>query len=304
VHRQQYQAHPEATVVAVMDIRPEAAAAAAAQSGARAYTDLAAMLAQEELHAVSICTPPGTHRDQAIACLEAGVAVLCEKPLAATVPQAEDIVAAVQRTGVLLMTAYCHRYHPPIQGAKRLLEEGRIGQPLLFHCVFSGRTIQEGLFRGNKALGGGGCLMDNGSHAVDLFRFLIGEVRHASGRAATVIQNIETDDVGVALLEADGPVYGTIQCSFSTLVGRAAVEIYGSAGTIQVNYWAGVPDLQVRTAGDSAWEAVDCPDQPDRFAREIANFLAAAQGREEPLVTAEDGLRVQRVMDAIYRSAA
>jgi predicted dehydrogenase len=146
--------------------------------------------------------------------------------------------------------------------------------------------------------------MDNGSHAVDLFHYLIGPTRSAAGRAATVAQNIEVDDVGIILLEADGPVFGTVTCSFSNAMGQAVVEIEGTEGTIRVSYWAGVPDLQVCTRSDSAWQAVAGDDEPDRFTAEVAHFLAVVQGREELAVTAEDGLAVQRVVDAAYRSSA
>lgn len=303
-HRAAYEAHPEARIVALADPVLERAQRLAEETGGRAYADYREMLAQEELRGVSLCTPPESHPEIAVACLRAGVPVLCEKPLAADVPGAEAIVAAVEETGVPLMVAYCHRFHPPIRGAKRLLEEGRIGRPLLFRCEFSGYLSVEGAFRGNKRLGGGGCLMDNGSHAVDLFHFLIGPTRSVAGRAATVAQRIETEDVGVLLLEAEGPVFGTVTCSFSTPVGQAVVEIEGTEGSLRVSYWAGVPDLQVRTRHQEAWEAIPCDAEPDRFVAEAAHFLAAIQGREPLALTAADGLAVQRVIEAAYRSAA
>lgn len=303
VHAQAYRAQEGVEVVAVMDVVPEAAERMAAELGAKPYTDWGRMLEEEALDAVSICTPSAHHAEPTAMALERGVAVLCEKPMAATLEQAQAMMAAHRRTGVPLLIAFCHRFHPPIEAAKARIEEGAIGQPLYFFGAFGGRADWRGNHRAVKALAGGGAMMDNGSHAVDLFRFLCGEVVRVSGRVATVAQPIETDDLGVAQLEALGPIFGHVALSVSSPRWRNAIEVYGTEGMVRVSYWEGVEDLHLWSAARGEWERQNFPPHPDRFQREIAHFLAVVRGEEAPRIGAENGLRVQAILEAIYRAS-
>jgi len=164
--------------VAFFDLRREAAEKlAAGLSGARVYSDCRSMMESGEIDAVSICSPPAFHEEAACLALEAGINLLCEKPLAHTVPSAARIVDTAKTSGKTLMTAYRHRFIPAIAKMRQLIGEGRVGPPVLFNNIFCGSAPQMSQkWFSKKDIAGGGSMLDTSSHSVDLFRFLVGEI--------------------------------------------------------------------------------------------------------------------------------
>lgn len=177
-HASAYGAAAESEVVAVYDVRPQAAAALAREVG----DSVAATRSIDELlgcglQAVSVCTPPGVHLETCLPFIEAGIAVLCEKPLEKDLPTAKQLATAVDAADSLFMTAYCHRFHPPIMELRRLISAGVLGDPLLLRSIFSGAMDLSCDHRSRPSLSGGGSMIDNCSHSVDLFRHLMGSPR-------------------------------------------------------------------------------------------------------------------------------
>ena len=280
-----------ARLVAACDVdraRAEAAAPAA-------YTDFEAMLAGEELDAVDICTPPNGHTALALAALRRGLPTLCEKPLARTPEEARQIVEAAQGSGTLLMTAFCHRFHPPVVGVRALIDNGTLGRILMFRNRFGTRFAGvEDRWFSDRGTAGGGTLMDTAIHSVDLFRHLVGEVKSAAGAVHSFNPAIrQVEDSGAILLTAEDGAIGVIEASWMTPWSANVVELYGEQGAAVIDYNSG--DTRFRGPDDADWKTVDAGDG-DRFVEELRHFAAAVRG-ETPLgVTGHDGLRAVEII--------
>jgi predicted dehydrogenase len=301
LHLHAYAADERARLVGIADVDFERARRAAAEFGGHAYSDYETMLHSERPDAVSICTPPVAHKPPVLGCISRGVHVLCEKPLAYSAAEAREMVKAAQERGVLLMTAFCHRFHEPVMKAKALLARGRLGRVLMYRNRFGGRIPMEGRWFGEKAVAGGGALLDTAIHSADLFRFLVGEVVEVSAIADTLAQPVEVEDAGAMLLRSASGAIGVIEASWVTAYGVNAIEIYGEKGAALVDYDRNA--LRYRLDGMKRWRTVK-PKGPDRFTLEIRHFLDCVRGQSRLEMTGEDGLKAQLVIEAAYRSAA
>ena len=302
VHLANYKKAEGVELVAGADINADFVKKAESHHGLRGYSDWREMLNEEQLQVVSICTPPFLHREMAVECLQRGIHVLCEKPIASTTEDAEAMVAAAQEYEAKLMVAYCHRWHPPILKAKQLIDAGVLGQPLYFRCAFAGWIEFATDHRASKQQAGGGALMDNGSHAIDIYQFLLGKVKNVSCRAGTKLQAMETDDVAAVLFEGENGCYGEVLVGYSLAGDHTEFKIVGEKGLLRLdNYFAGPVRFQPR--GASEWLEHEVP-AGDRFEGEFANFLAAARGQSELISTAETALHVHNVIMAAYEDAA
>src|SRR5262249_6469881 len=145
--------------------------------GGRAYRSHSEMIANEKLQAVSVCTLPSTHRDIVIDLLRSGIHVLCEKPLAISVEEGREMLRAAQDRRALVLPAFKFRFFDEIQKAKELLASNSLGKILTFRVMFGGLIDMTGTWYAQKKLAGGGVIMDNGPHALDIVRYLLGEVR-------------------------------------------------------------------------------------------------------------------------------
>ncbi len=142
----------------------------------QAFTDAESMADAVELDAVLVCTPPSTHREICCALMERGIHVLCEKPLAISSADAEVMIAAAEARGLHFMMASKFRYVADAQKAKELIADGTIGEVVLFENVFTGRVDMSTRWNSNPEIAGGGVLIDNGTHSVDVARFCLGEL--------------------------------------------------------------------------------------------------------------------------------
>ncbi len=300
VHLDAYVRSGRAEIVAVADPVLEAARARADAFGCRAYADYREMLAREELQAISVCTPPVAHREVTEAALARGLAVLCEKPLARTAEEARAMVEAADRTGGILMTALCHRFHPAVRALREMIAAGRLGRIVHFHNRFAFRFV--GVERSwfvQPEISGGGILIDTAVHSVDLFRFLVGEVACAWARVQTVLPGLAVEDSAVLHVCSTDGADGVIECSWVTPVSEAAIWVYGTGGEAIVDYSAA--ELRYRLEGDDDWTHV--PDEgPDRFVGEVDHFLNCVLRGARPTVDGREGLRALEVLAAGYRS--
>jgi predicted dehydrogenase len=256
------------------------------------------------IDAASVCTPPGAHPEACLALIARGIPVLCEKPLAADLAGARMIAEAVRRSRSPFMVGFCHRRHGPVLELKRLLERGSLGRPVIARIAFTGEFALGGNHRADPRLAGGGCIADNGAHAVDLFRFLIGEIADARGMVANVAQQAAVEDAGIVALRAADGALGEITVTFSAPIGVNRIEILGSEGAATLSYWmAGEPDLRWQRRGDERWTEVDCSRHPDRFAAQARDFLECLRTGAPCSPSAEDGLAATIAIDAAYASA-
>lgn len=292
------------TPVAFADAVPHAVEAALTEHGGKGFTSGLDLIRSGSGDIISICTPPASHRELAIAAAQAGVAVLCEKPLARTLEDAEAIVASVKASGTLFSVGFCHRFEPAIEKLKALIDAGELGDIMTFRNRFGGLMANaHKTWFSNPEISGGGALADTSIHSIDLFRHLVGDPvqvqamtstrETAHGPALTV------EDTGVITLQTADGALGIIESSWRTPPGEWTVTVYGTKGTAIVDY------------GDETFQLIRADgaiEQPKvefgtRFDREIAHLLACWRGETEPRVTVHDGLAANRILDAAYRSA-
>ncbi|MGC8783260.1 MAG: Gfo/Idh/MocA family protein [Armatimonadota bacterium] len=302
-HLASYKHVREAQIVAIVDIDEESARTAAQQVGAQAFRDVEQMLRHVELDAVDICTPPSAHLEAASLAIEHGLHVLCEKPLAHQPDAARQIVHAAEEKGVKLMTAFCHRFHPPIVALKRLIESGDLGEVVMFRNRFAGpfKGVEERWFS-DKEVAGGGVLMDTSVHSIDLFRFLVGEVARVQAVTRQTNPAIgEVEDTAIALLSTADNRMGVVEASWVLAAGFNVVEVYGTEGAAMVHYWDGFKS-RYKTNRMDDWQPLE-ESGPDRFVGEIQHFVDACLGRTELQVTGYDGLRAVEIVYEAYAAA-
>lgn len=302
-HLASYERVREAQIVAIVDIDEETARTAAQRVGAQAFRDVEQMLHHVEVDAVDICTPPSAHLEVASLAIEHGLHVLCEKPLAHQPNAARQMVRAAEEKGVKLMTAFCHRFHPPIVALKRLIELGELGEVVMFRNRFAVplKGVEERWFS-DKEVAGGGVLMDTSVHSIDLFRFLVGEVARVQAVTRQTNPAIrEVEDTAIALLSTADNRMGVVEASWVLAAGFNVVEVYGTEGAAMVHYWDGFKS-RYKTNKMDDWQPLD-ESGPDRFAGEIQHFVDACLGRTELQVTGYDGLRAVEIVYEAYAIA-
>lgn len=293
------------TPAAFADANPAALDDVIAQHGGDGYPDGLDLIGAHKVDIVSICTPPRFHADLAVAALEAGIAVLCEKPMARTLAEAERLAAAVERTGTLFSVGFCHRFQPQIETLKAMIERGDLGTVMSFRNRFAGHKADAATtWFSDPELAGGGVLADTSVHSVDLFRHLVGEPVNVaamiSSRKTDLGPKLDVDDTAALLLQTAEGAIGVIEASWRTPAGEWTLAIHGTQGTAVMDYG----EMTLRVSRDGAhWE--DVPVEPgDRFEREFAHFLACWRGEATPRVTAADGLAANRILARAYRSAS
>lgn len=299
-HLEAYRRLPGVELVAVADENVARARAFADRIGGRtsAHPSHAAMLESTALDAVSICTPPATHRAIALAALEAGAHVLCEKPLAATLAEAEEMAAAAARRQRVLLTAFKFRFFDEVARARDLLARGLLGDLVHARLVFGGFIDMSGSWYADPALSGGGVLLDNGPHAFDLARYLLGDIASIEASMSRHQPIAVEDTVNVRCELARGGVL-TIVMSWSLPVpARHYLELYGTQGTALLELGA----LTYRLHTWPEWKHVAGMPVKNGFARQVEHFVAAVRGCTPTITTLADGVEAQRLVDAAYRS--
>jgi predicted dehydrogenase len=291
-----------AQLAAVVDCRPEAAAALAAAAGCPAFDSVAAMAAAVAVDAAIVCTPPATHRDVCCDLIQRGLHVLCEKPLAIDSTSACEMIAAAEVHNVVFTMASKFRYVADVNQAKALIAAGTIGEVVLFENVFTGRVDMTSRWNSDPLVAGGGVLIDNGTHSVDVARYCLGELVEIQAMEGHRIQELPVEDTAKMFVRSRAGVLGSIDLSWSVSKELPYfIAVYGSSGTLLVGW----RESKYRTATSSDWTVFGAGyNKVDAFKRQIENFAGAVRGEEPLVVTAEDALASVQVIEAAYRSLA
>ena len=299
-HLDGYKGNPSVELVAFADTQVDRARSFANEAGVKVYGSHLEMLEHERLHGVSICTVPATHRQIALDCLEAGIHVLCEKPLAISLKEALDMNRKADEKGLLLLTAFKFRFYDEVLKAKELIDKGSLGRILNFRLMFSGYMNMTQTWYVNKELSGGGVIMDNGPHAVDLVRFLLGEISSVNVDMTHFTNGVE-DNAKLTLGLGNG-LAGTcdLSWSFSPPPSNAYLEIYGEDGTVLLD----LEGMTYRYRTWTDWKRV--PNQTrvrQAFARQMDHFIDSIEKGRPKRIENEDGIRSQIIIDAAYEAA-
>lgn len=301
-HARGYAMLPNAHLAALYDTDRERAEAFARKHGGEPYASLEEMLSRAGLTAVSVCTPPAFHEEAACAALRAGVAVCCEKPLAHDAASAERMCACAEETGTLLVTAFKFRFFPNVLWAKTLLDAKRLGTVVSARVAFAGIIDMSEKWFSRKSVSGGGVMMDNGVHAVDLLRFLLGEVRSVRAVAAGRGVPLEVEDSAHIFMETASGAWGEAELSWAVPQPRNFLEIHGTGGLLVL--WKNGGRFCPATGEPEECEGTEDPVLADPFAAQLSWFLGCVEGRCAPRASAEDGLRAVQIIEAAYVSAA
>lgn len=296
----------------VVDIELDRARDLAHGLGARSSADWGDALVPD-VDVVVISTVNSAVAEIAVSALRAGKHVLCEKPMGRNGGEARTIAAAVRESGRLLKVGFNHRYHPGMIHARQLATSGEIGACLLVRATYGhgGRPGYEKEWRGDPARAGGGELLDQGVHVIDLCRWFLGDFVEAAGMLATMAWPVEPlEDNGFALLRTAKNQVATIHTSWTQWRNLFRFEVFGNKGYLIVNGLGGtygpeelvlgVRDPESRPPTETRWSYAG-PDTSWRD--EWADFVGGIARGSLSQSGADDGVAVACVVDAIYRSA-
>lgn len=261
---------------------------------------------------VGICTPSGLHASLTIQCLRAGKHVVVEKPLAITEADCRAIIEAEQASGKVCAPISQLRYFDDMKKAKEILESGVLGKPILCDLYMKYHRKPEyyaGSWRGTLAMDGGGALMNQGIHGIDMLRFLVGEPKTIRGTVRTLVHDIEVEDTAVATVEFENGALGVIEGTTSVRPGYPRkIEIHCEKGSMIINENKIVaidsPEINFQPASleyDSSSDPMNFPYEGHR--RQYENLLASLDGKEKLFYNTEDAMRSVQTVLAIYRSS-
>jgi predicted dehydrogenase len=309
------------SVVAASDIVPENLAAFCdAHRIPRRYGDYREMLAREKLDGVSIVTPDRVHADAAIEALGRGVPVLCEKPMASTLADAERMVAAWQKAGVVAMVNYSKRNASGLQKARDLVRLGRIGAIRHMEASYLqswlAQTADWGDWRDNPRLtwrlstrhGSQGVLGDLGCHIYDMAAFLCGDITELYCRLETYDKGVPGNRIGEFVLDANDSMVATVTFASGVIgtihstrwapayVDREFIRVYGDKGSIEVDFDRSQTACHLYTIAAREWETIEAEPTPSNYQR----FVKAIRDRRDDESDFANGLKVQRCLDASF----
>ncbi len=313
---------PGARLVAVLDRNPPRAAkiAGLAVGECRAYDDLDAMLAHPGLDVVCVCTPSGSHRDPAVKAAGAGKHVVVEKPLEITIPRCDAIIGACDAAGVRLCAIFPSRFSPANVALKAAIDEGRFGRLTLGDTAVKWWRTQDyydsGKWRGTWELDGGGALMNQAIHNVDLLRWLMGDVASVQAATATLAHDrIEVEDAAVALLRFRNGALGMIEATTAAYPGLLKrTEIHGDGGSARVEQdditlWtfrderpgdaALLVPSNATTGGAGDPRAIGHAGHREQ----LADFLRAVETGGPARADGREGRKAVEIIRAIYRAS-
>lgn len=334
IHAAALRAIPEAEFAACCDAAPERAAAFAAKYGVRPFPDVAAMIREGGVESVVIGTPHPLHAEPAIRAAEAGVHVLVEKPMAASLADCDAMIGAARKSGVALGVISQRRFYEPVARMKAAIDAGKIGTPALgVFLQYSWRDAayyRSDPWRGKWDTEGGGVLVNQSPHQLDILLWLMGPAAEVSGQWANVNHpGVEVDDTAVASIRFRNGGLGSIATSVAQKPGiYTKVHVHGSNGASVgvetdrgATFIAGVSgiaeppltDLWTVPGEEHLLAAFQAEDRA-KFASvdatthyhslQIADFLRAVRENRPPGVGADDGRAVVELFTAIYRSAS
>lgn len=315
IHAQAIQGIDNARLIGVADNKKEYAESFAQKYGVKAFHSFEDMLADKEIDVVCICTPSCFHASNAMQAMESGKHVVLEKPMAFTTEEADKVIQTSERTGKLITVISQLRFSPDILKLKELVANGAFGKITL--CTLSMKYYRSKEYyasspwKGTKKFDGGGALMNQGIHGIDILQYIVGDVVDVQGQVRTLSHDIEVEDTAVATVVFENGALGVIQGSSCCYPGfDRKIEIHGDRGyallvenQIEKMMIDGeqisieLTQSEVNTASDPT--ALECG--PHR--KQMINLLNAIQGKEKLLVDGNEGKKAVRVIQTIYNTS-
>jgi len=312
-----------AKLVAGFDTHLPAAEKLADAFGCTAYNDLDAMLADPAVDVVTIATPSGAHMEPAVAAARAGKHVIVEKPLEVNLRRCDRIIDACEKAGVVLSTIFPSRFHSSSQELKRAIDKGRFGQMIAGDAFIKWYRTQEyydsGAWRGTWQLDGGGALMNQAIHSVDLIYWLMGPVREIRARMGMLAhERIEVEDIVMATVEYESGAMGVIEASTAMYPGYLKqIEVHGSTGSVlmqeeDIKAWdfakkdrrdQAIHDQmkQQRSGGGGAGDPAAIGHHG--HTKQFEDVIKAIKKGTTPMIDGHEGRRSVEIILGVYKAA-
>lgn len=302
----------ESRLVAVVDSDAARARALAGEFGCRSGSNWEALVSGRDVDAVIVAT---THRWLArvsLGALASHKHVLCEKPLARNAAEAQPVVAASLRNGTQLMTGFNHRFHPALLMAHQMLHGDEIGRPLWIRCRYGhgGRPGYEREWRASLEESGGGELLDQGVHALDLFRWFLGDFDEISATLSSSFWPMPVEDNAFCTLRTAGGEVAQLHASWTQWKNLFSFEVCGERGYLLAEGLGGsygperlLIGLRAEHSGAPQQGVMDFEGEDSSWEREWREFLSAIREERTPVGDGQDGLAALRLVEAAYASA-
>lgn len=287
-------------IQAVSDKMPQKAKSVGEQYNCSSYTDYQDMIKTENLDAVIVCTPPNMHSKVSIFAMSHGLHVLCEKPFALNISEAEQMCRCVEENNLILMMASKFRFVNDVIKAKAIIESELLGKLVLFENVFCSRVDMTKRWNSRRRISGGGVLIDNGTHSVDIARFLLGPIDLIQAQFGCQVQDIPVEDTARIYFQSRSKVMGTIDLSWSLNKDLSSyINIYGTEGTLSIGWKSSKYKLHEK----DKWEIFGTGyNKQKAFEHQSKHFIDCITLKEPPIITWEDGLGSVKVIEKAYES--
>lgn len=314
---------PNARVAAACDVVPERAEDFAKKYNCKAYSDIDKMLADDDVHVVTVCTPSGSHMDPVLAAARAGKHAICEKPIEITLDRIDRMIEAHDKAGTKLGGIFNSRQEAVNRMLKETVDSGRLGTMVFAGGYVPWHRSQEyydtGGWKGTKKFDGGGALMNQGAHTVDLVRWLAGPVKRISAFTNMLgHKNIEVEDIVTATLEFESGALGTLMASTAMYPGeQSRVELAGTDGTVisEVGNLRAFKFRDARPEDDRVLEQFSAATSnqggasdpsaivPDNHRRVFEQFIEAVEKDTTPPLDGHEARKAVEIILAVYKSA-
>lgn len=311
---------PEARITVICNRGEPAGRALADKTGATWVADFADAVTRPDVDVVTICSPSGTHMEIAVAAAQAGKHLLVEKPIEITLARVDAILAAVAQAGVVMACVFPLRFAQGVHKAKAALAAGRLGRLTLadvFVKWYRPQSYYDGSWRGTWAIDGGGALMNQAIHNIDLVQWLAGPVTSVMAHTATLAHTMQTEDTAAALLTFQSGALGVIQGATSAWPGdRARVELHGDRGTIvleegRIVVWKladaapGEEETMLNLEQQQGSGAADpTAIGYEMHRRQIVDLIEAIHQQRPPAIQGSEARRSVEIIRAIYLAAS
>jgi predicted dehydrogenase len=302
-----------ARLVACADaVAARAEALAARHPGARAGSDWRAVTGADDVDAVIVATPHDALAEITLAAVRAGKDVLVEKPAARSAAELEPVAQEAARRGAIVRVGFNHRYHRAFRKARALLDEGVAGELMFLRARYGhgGRVGYEKEWRADVRRSGGGELIDQGMHLIDLARWLLGDFAHVGGRALTCFWDMPVDDNAFLMLRTARDQVAWLHASCTEWKNTFSMEIYGRSAKLQVDGLGGSYGVERLTLyrmlpemGPPETTTWEFPSADDSWQVELREFLEDVRLRRRPSAGLDDALAALRVVGAIYKES-
>ena len=299
----------DAQLIAVSSNIPVQARRLAEDMKCELIDDWEKLVVRKDMDVIIVCTPPDCHLPMCNAALENGKHVLCEKPLARNPEEAEQIMKLAQKKGLKLKCGFNHRHHPAIKQAREWFDQGLIGEPLFIRTEYGigGRPGFDKDWRASREIGGGGQLMDQGMHVIDLSRWFLGDFTEVTGFLQTGYWNIAPlEDNAFCLLRTKTGQVASIHVSWTQWKNLFRFELYGKDGYITVEGLGGSYGVEKAILGKRAFfepfkeEVIEFRGRDISWEEEWREFKNAIQENRESMANGRDGVEAVKIAYLVY----